>query len=399
MNNVFEVSSLLESINNIFKNNLFLKDLWIRGEITDLRQVASSGHKYFQIKDDKSLIRCVYFRFLQNSLDDFEDGDFVLINGEAEIYQPRGDLTIKVKSVKKEGLGDLSKEIQILRKRLESEGLFEESRKRSITKFPKSISVITSPNSSAWEDIKKTISDRYQLVSLNLLPTLMQGENCADDVVSAIKYSNKLGVDDIIIISRGGGSEQDLMPFNLEKISRAIFSSTIPVITGIGHEDDVTTADLVADIRGLTPTSAAQIAVPDMINIKDYISRLNINLIRILDLYINNKTPDLKNYQSEIINNYENKLTNLFQKIDIFETDLISKYNNNIASKISKLELIKNSIEIYNIKKMASKGFSLIENNDNKIIRSMSDVQIQEEIKILISDGIIHSTVHKKEKN
>ena len=170
MNNVFEVSSLLESINNIFKNNLFLKDVWIRGEITDLRQVASSGHKYFQIKDDKSLIRCVYFRFLQNASDVFKDGDFVLINGEVEIYQPRGDLTLKVKSVKKEGLGDISKEIQVLRKRLESEGLFAESRKRSITKFPKSISVITSPNSSAWEDIKKTITDRYQLVSLNLLP-------------------------------------------------------------------------------------------------------------------------------------------------------------------------------------------------------------------------------------
>ena len=399
MNNVFEVSSLLESINNIFKNNLFLKDVWIRGEITDLRQVASSGHKYFQIKDDKSLIRCVYFRFLQNASDVFKDGDFVLINGEVEIYQPRGDLTLKVKSVKKEGLGDISKEIQVLRKRLESEGLFAESRKRSITKFPKSISVITSPNSSAWEDIKKTITDRYQLVSLNLLPTLMQGDNCADDVVNAIKYSNELGIDDIIILSRGGGSEQDLMPFNLEKISRAIFSSTIPVITGIGHEDDITTADLVADIRGLTPTSAAQIAVPDMISIKDYISRLNTNLSRILELYINNKTPDLKNYKSEITNNYENKLTHLFQKIDIFETDLISKYNNNIASKISKLELIKNSIEIYNIKKMASKGFSLIENNDNKIIKSMSDVQIQEEIKILISDGIIHSTVYKKEKN
>ena len=356
MNNVFEVSSLLESINNIFKNNLFLKDVWIRGEITDLRQVASSGHKYFQIKDDKSLIRCVYFRFLQNASDVFKDGDFVLINGEVEIYQPRGDLTLKVKSVKKEGLGDISKEIQVLRKRLESEGLFAESRKRSITKFPKSISVITSPNSSAWEDIKKTITDRYQLVSLNLLPTLMQGDNCADDVVNAIKYSNELGIDDIIILSRGGGSEQDLMPFNLEKISRAIFSSTIPVITGIGHEDDITTADLVADIRGLTPTSAAQIAVPDMISIKDYISRLNTNLSRILELYINNKTPDLKNYKSEITNNYENKLTHLFQKIDIFETDLISKYNNNIASKISKLELIKNSIEIYNIKKMASKG-------------------------------------------
>ena len=309
MNNVFEVSSLLESINNIFKNNLFLKDVWIRGEITDLRQVASSGHKYFQIKDDKSLIRCVYFRFLQNASDVFKDGDFVLINGEVEIYQPRGDLTLKVKSVKKEGLGDISKEIQVLRKRLESEGLFAESRKRSITKFPKSISVITSPNSSAWEDIKKTITDRYQLVSLNLLPTLMQGDNCADDVVNAIKYSNELGIDDIIILSRGGGSEQDLMPFNLEKISRAIFSSTIPVITGIGHEDDITTADLVADIRGLTPTSAAQIAVPDMISIKDYISRLNTNLSRILELYINNKTPDLKNYKSEITNNYENKLT------------------------------------------------------------------------------------------
>ena len=398
MKDIFEVSSLLENINNLFRSNLYLKDIHIRGEITDLREAASSGHKYFQIKDEKSLLKCVFFKFLQNSSDIFTDGDFVLINGEIEVYQPRGDLTLRVRSMTKEGLGNISVEIQALRKMLESEGLFDQSRKRILPKFPKSISVITSPNSSAWEDIKKTISDRYPLVNINLISTIMQGDNCEEDVVRSVNYANQLGIDDLILISRGGGSEEDLMPFNLEKISRAIFSSNIPIITGIGHEDDFTTSDMVADARGLTPTSAAQLAVPDLNQLKVYMKRMNTDINKSFEFYIKNKSPLLSNLNTSISNFFEKNIINYFQAIDAFETSLIKNMNNNISDKISKFERIKNSIEIYNIKEMAKKGFSLIENTNKKIIKSVSDVELNEEIKILMSDGILNSIINKKIK-
>ena len=398
MKDIFEVSGLLENINNLFTSNLYLKDIYIRGEITDLREAASSGHKYFQIKDEKSLLKCVFFKFLQKSSDMFNDGDFVLINGEIEVYQPRGDLTLRVRSMTKEGLGDIAVEIQALRKTLESEGLFDQSRKRLLPKFPKSISVVTSPNSSAWEDIKKTISDRYPLVHINLIATIMQGENCEDDVIRSINYANQTGTDDIILISRGGGSEEDLMPFNFEKIPRAIFSSNIPVITGIGHEDDFTTSDMVADVRGLTPTSAAQLAVPDINQLKEYLKRMRIDMNRNLEFYIENKLPLLLNFNSSVSNSFEKNIINYFQAIDNHETNLIKNLTNNISNKISKFERIKNSIEIYNIKEMAKKGFSMIENTNMKIIKSVSDVELKEEIKILMSDGILNSIINKKIK-
>jgi exodeoxyribonuclease VII large subunit len=398
MNNIFEVSSLLDNINTLFNKNIYLKDIWIKGEITDLKEAASSGHKYFQLKDEKSLLKCVFFKFLQKRSDIIEDGDFVLMNGEMEIYQPRGDLTLKVKFVKKEGIGDISKEIQNLRKILENEGLFDRSRKRILPKYPKSIAVITSPNSSAWEDIKKTIQTRYPLVKLNLIPTVMQGDNCADDVVNSINYVNSLDFDDIILISRGGGSEEDLMPFNLENIARSIFSSSIPIVTGIGHEDDFTTADMVADHRGLTPTSAAQMIVPNIINIKEYLMQTLANISKHLEFKIQLKSPILKNINDNLDTLYQKNIENYLQEIDRYDSELINNLKNKINIQESKLEYANNSLEIYNIKQMSERGFNLIENIDGKIIKTISDVQINEQIKIMMSDGTLDSIIKSKTK-
>jgi len=398
MNNIFEVSSLLDNINTLLNKNIYLKDIWIKGEITDLKEAASSGHKYFQLKDEKSLLKCVFFKFLQKRSDIFEDGDFVLMNGEMEVYQPRGDLTLKVKFVKKEGVGDISQEIQNLRKILENEGLFDRSRKRILPKYPKSISVITSPNSSAWEDIKKTIQNRYPLVKLNLIPTVMQGNNCADEVVNSIDYANSLDLDDVILISRGGGSEEDLMPFNLENIARSIFSSSIPIVTGIGHEDDFTTADMVADHRGLTPTSAAQMIVPNIINIKEYLMGINTNISKYLEFTIQLKSPIVNNINDNLDNLYQKSVENYLQEIDKYDSDLINNLQKKINIQESKLEYANNSLEIYNIKQMSERGFNLIENIDGKIIKTISDVQINEQIKIMMADGTLDSIVKNKTK-
>ena len=398
MKNIFEVSSLLANLNSLIDQNIYLKDIWIQGEVTDYKGPAYSGHKYFSIKDENNMIRCVFFKYAHIGSDDFLDGDKILINGEIEIYSPTGNLQLKVRSVKKHGLGDISKEIDRLRQRLEHEGLFDLDRKRDIPLFPQTICVITSENSSAWEDIKKVITLRYPLVKLILIPTLMQGKNCIEDVCNSIDIANKNSLGDIILLSRGGGSEEDLMPFNSEEIVRFIFASKIPIVTGIGHEDDNTLSDYVADKRGLTPTGAAQIITPDINDLKIEINRFSLNIQKSLKYYLEFKIPEIEKVKIRLQNIFPRKIEILIRNTDQIEFMLNDKLSNYINTTINKLEVIKHSISVFNITEMSKKGYALVENNKKKIIKSINQVEMGEKLKILLSDGILSSKVENKIK-
>ncbi len=396
MKNIFEVSSLLTNLNSLIDQNIYLKDIWIQGEVTDYKGPAYSGHKYFSIKDENNMIRCVFFKYAHIGSDDFLDGDKILINGEIEIYSPTGNLQLKVRSVKKHGLGDISKEIDRLRQRLEHEGLFDLDRKRDIPLFPQTICVITSENSSAWEDIKKVITMRYPLVKLILIPTLMQGEYCIEGVCNSIDIANKESLGDIILLSRGGGSEEDLMPFNSEEIVRFIFASKIPIVTGIGHEDDNTLSDYVADKRGLTPTGAAQIITPDINDLKIEINRFSLNIQKSLKYYLEFKIPEIEKVKIRLQNIFPRKIEILIRNTDQIEFMLNDKLSNYIKTTINKLEVIKHSISVFNINEMSKKGYALVENNKKRIIKSIDQVEMGEKLKILLSDGILSSKVENK---
>ena len=398
MKNIFEVTSLLANLNNLIDQNIYLKDIWIQGEVTDYKGPAYSGHKYFSIKDENSLIKCVFFKFAHIGSDDFLDGDKILINGEIEIYSPSGNLQLKVRSVKKHGLGDISIEIEKLRQRLEQEGLFDTHRKREIPLFPQTICVITSENSSAWEDIKKVITIRYPLANLILIPTLMQGENCIEDVCNSIDIANKESLGDIILLSRGGGSEEDLMPFNSEEIVRYIFSSKIPVVTGIGHEDDNTLSDYVADKRGLTPTGAAQIITPDINDLRNEINSISLNMQKTFKYNLEFKFPEIEKVKIKLQNIYPRKIELLIRNIDQLEFNLNGKLSDYVNTKINKLEYLKHSISIFNITEMSKKGYALVENQKKRIIKSINQVEKGEKLKILLSDGILNSKVENKIK-
>ena len=398
MKNIFEVSSLLANLNSLIDQNIYLKDIWIQGEVTDYKGPAYSGHKYFSIKDENNMIRCVFFKYAHIGSDDFLDGDKILINGEIEIYSPTGNLQLKVRSVKKHGLGDISIEIDRLRQRLEHEGLFDLDRKRDIPLFPQTICVITSENSSAWEDIKKVITMRYPLVKLILIPTLMQGKNCIEDVCNSIDIANKNSLGDIILLSRGGGSEEDLMPFNSEEIVRFIFASKIPIVTGIGHEDDNTLSDYVADKRGLTPTGAAQIITPDINDLKIEINRFSLNIQKSFKYYLEFKIPEIETVKIRLQNIFPRKIEILIRNTDQIEFMLNDKLSNYINTTINKLEVIKHSISVFNITEMSKKGYALVENNKKRIIKSINQVEMGEKLKILLSDGILSSKVENKTK-
>ena len=398
MKNIFEVSSLLANLNSLIDQNVYLKDIWIQGEVTDYKGPAYSGHKYFSIKDENSLIKCVFFKFAHIGSDDFLDGDKILINGEIEIYSPAGNLQLKVRSVKKHGLGDIAIEIEKLRQRLDREGLFDIDRKRELPLLPQRICVITSENSSAWEDIKKVFTLRYPLAHLILIPTLMQGDNCIEDVCNSIDIANKELLGDIILLSRGGGSEEDLMPFNSEEIVRYIFASKIPIVTGIGHEDNNTLSDYVADKRGLTPTGAAQIISPDINDLRIEINRFSLNMQKTVKYYLEFKFPEIEKIKIRLHNISPRKIEILIRNIDQLEFNLNNKLSNYVNTKINKLENLMHSINVFNIKEMSKKGYALVENQKKRIIKSINQVEKGEKLKILLSDGILSSKIENKIK-
>lgn len=263
-NDILTVKELTNYIKNLLESDNKLNNLFVRGEISNMRK-QSSGHIYFSLKDEETQIKCVFFRRANENLDfELEDGMKIIIKGEIEVYQPRGEYSIIVEEIHPDGLGALHLAFTQLKKKLEKEGLFSIEHKKQIPKFPKTIALITSPSGAALQDILKVIKKRYPLVKVLLFPTIVQGKKSAPQIIESINLVNQISNIDIIILGRGGGSLEDLWSFNEESVARAIFTSEVPIISAVGHETDFTISDFVADKRAPTPSAAAEIVVPDM---------------------------------------------------------------------------------------------------------------------------------------
>ncbi len=258
---VYLVSQVTSYVKETLERESLLQDIWISGEVANLARPAS-GHSYFSLRDADSTLRCVMFRNA-GSAELLDNGSAVIAHGRISIYEPRGDLQVIVDLVQPEGVGELQLKLELLKQKLEAEGLFEPSRKRPLPAFPERIGVITSPSGAVWHDIQKVIGRRYPLVELVLAPAAVQGESAVPSIVDAFQVLNEAPDVDMVVLARGGGSLEDLWAFNEEAVARAIYSSRAPVISGVGHETDVTIADLVADQRASTPSAAAEMAVPD----------------------------------------------------------------------------------------------------------------------------------------
>ncbi|MDP6403431.1 MAG: exodeoxyribonuclease VII large subunit [SAR202 cluster bacterium] len=258
---IYSVSQLTSYLKEQLERDALLQDIWVAGEVANLAR-PGSGHSYFSLRDAKGSFRCVMFR---NSVgtERLENGGAVVVHGRVSIYEVRGELQLVADIVQLEGVGELQLKFEELNLKLRNEGLFEPSRKRPLRTFPERIGVVTSPTGAVWQDIQMVVARRYPLVELLLAPTAVQGNAAAPGIVEAFGELNGLPDVDAVILARGGGSLEDLWPFNEEPVARAVYSSRAPVICGVGHETDVTIADLVADVRAPTPSAAAEIAVPD----------------------------------------------------------------------------------------------------------------------------------------
>ena len=258
---VYSVAQVAAYLKDKLESDSLLSSLTVQGEVANLRTVTS-GHSYFSLRGDGSSVRCVMFRG-RSGQEYLEEGQEVLAGGTFSFYPPSGEANLQVAAVLPVGAGALALELARLRQLLESEGLFDPSRKRPLPTFPRVIGVVTSPSGAVWQDIQNVVRRRYPLAQLRLAPAAVQGDAAPRQVANAIAELNAERVAEVIIVARGGGSLEDLWSFNSEEVARAIFASGIPVVSGVGHETDFTIADDVADRRAPTPSAAAELVTPD----------------------------------------------------------------------------------------------------------------------------------------
>ncbi|HEY3081873.1 MAG TPA: exodeoxyribonuclease VII large subunit [Chloroflexota bacterium] len=282
---ILAVSALNRYVREMFESDPRLESVWIEGEVSNFRR-APSGHCYFTLKDELAQLRCVWFAGrvpagsgLWSRLP--RDGDQVVVHGRVTLYEPRGDFQLAVNLVQPAGVGVLQLRFEELRARLESEGLFDESRKRPIPRVPEVIGLVTSPLGAVVHDFLRVIGRRFPAVRVVVAPTPVQGEAATPQICAAIQSLNEVVGPDVIVVARGGGSLEDLWCFNEEAVARAIYGSRAPVVTGVGHETDVTVADLVADLRAPTPSAAAELVVPDARECRAWVEACRVRLFEL----------------------------------------------------------------------------------------------------------------------
>ncbi|MGE3073854.1 MAG: exodeoxyribonuclease VII large subunit [Dehalococcoidia bacterium] len=256
------VSAVVSFLREVLESNEFFSDLWIQGEVSNYTR-SQVGHRYFSLKDAGASLRTILFRDTMSGFQ-LKDGERVIAHGRITVYPQRGELQFVLDFVRPEGVGFLAAKFEELRLRLEAEGLFDPARKRPLPAFPRRIGVVTSPTGAALQDIRNVLARRWPLATVLLSPALVQGEQAAGQVTAALRRLAREPDLDIAIVARGGGSAEDLSAFNDERVARAIYGFPVPVISGVGHETDVTIADLVADLRAPTPSAAAERSVPDI---------------------------------------------------------------------------------------------------------------------------------------
>ena len=384
--NIYEVSQLTFYLKELFVNHPALNDIWVQGEITNLA-LPPSGHCYFSLRDSNASIKCAMFRNQSQGSNLLSNGTSVIAHGQISIYEARGDLQIIVDSIYPEGIGEREIRLNQLRSKLEKEGLFDQSRKRTLSSFPRKIGVVTSPTGSVWQDIQTVIKRRFPLTEIYFAPAAVQGIHATVSLNEALETINLVDDLDLIILARGGGSLEDLDAFNEESIARTVFASKAPVISAIGHETDQTIVDLVSDVRAPTPSAAAEIAVPNVTDLKSNILSYNhrvftglmesiklsrMNLLQLKERSLRGKPEFIK---------FKQGIDDLTENIRrILDYDFKTKFEST-----SSLKLRLNSLSPIATMK---RGYSIVENSENgTVVTNAQGLSKNDEIKVKLYKG------------
>lgn len=404
----------------MFDNSSKMRNVYLKGEISNFKK-HPTGHLYFSLKDENSKINAIMFARETFKLNfNPQDGTKVLVHGRVSIYEATGNYQIYIDEMEEDGIGNLYKKFEELKKKLEKEGLFDQEHKKIIPYFPKRVGVITAKTGAAIRDIVTTIKKRCPVVEIIVFSSLVQGEGAKEDIVRNIKLAKNYNID-TLIVGRGGGSIEDLWPFNEEIVARAIYECNIPVISAVGHETDFTIADFVADIRAATPTAGAMIAVPvltDLIKHNDQLKiRLNETIIKKIKIYhleldkfknsfvLKNPMIMYDNKKQKLIM-YNDKINNIINNIIINKQNKINNIKNNriiinptiiYKDKINHLQKLNEKLLIINPLNTLKRGYSVLYKNDT-IINSIKTLKEKDEIKIKLTDGLVIAQIEKKEK-
>ena len=409
------VSQLTKYIKYKLDNDVNLREVYLKGEISNFK-AHTRGHFYFTIKDEGSRINAVMFASSASKVKFTpEDGMKILVSGRISVYEATGGYQIYVNEMMEDGVGNLYVAFEQLKKKLASEGLFDEKFKKPIPKIPKKVGVITAPTGAAIRDIISTINRRFPLTEVILFPSLVQGEGAKEDIVRQINRARDYNLD-VLIVGRGGGSIEDLWAFNEEIVARAIYECPIPIISAVGHEIDFTIADFVADLRAPTPTGAAEIAVPNKSDVINYINQLNLRCQKNIKTILELKKKRLDSIKSHyILNNPLDLYSAKIQKLDYLTENLIKNYKNIIDKKKIKLNNIKtrplfsnplvildktkqkytlllSKLDALSPLKTLERGYGIIKINE-KAITSIKDLKKDDLINIELKDGSVSAII------
>ena len=439
------VGALTKYIKRKFDADPHLHDCLVKGEISNFKQ-HSSGHMYFTLKDDKARILAVMFSSANRRMKFTpENGMKVLVRGDVTVYEGSGQYQIYVHDMQPDGVGDLYLAFEQLKEKLTKEGLFAVEHKKPIPKFPATVGVVTSPTGAALRDIITTIKRRYPIAKILILPALVQGDQAAPSITDAINQANekKHGID-VLIVGRGGGSIEELWAFNEEIVARAIYESTIPIISAVGHETDFTIADFVADLRAPTPTGAAELAVP---HIDEWIERVltkQTRIMRAMKEKVNLQSNKLERIEKSYAFRYPRRLyEQKLEQLDRATELLVTNSQKLLAVKMTQLEQLEKRIsrnhpdekiqkakEEQNKKtkalyramsivlsnkqaefkstlstlqalsplKIMERGYSLTYNDKGNLVKSIQHVEVKDHVKITLADGTLNCQVVEKEE-
>lgn len=397
---IFTVSEINNYIKSLIQNDILLSHLYVKGEISNFKY-HTSGHIYFTLKDAESRIKCVMFKGNASKLKFIpEDGCAVIVRGYFSIYERDGQYQLYAEDMIPEGTGSLYKAYEQLKKKLSELGYFDESRKKKLPFMPKAVGIVTSPTGAAVRDIISIIKRRCPCVDIYLYPVQVQGAGAENEIAEGIRYFNSKGNVNVMIVGRGGGSIEELWAFNEEVVAKAIYESEIPVISAVGHETDFTIADFVADLRAATPSAAAELVVPDRNSLLGRLGQLQYALNSTMANYINNNRIKVERISKDnVFRQLERKILNMSQTLDMLDKYLDYNMMNILKYSRNELDKLIGKLSVLNPESALSRGYGIVMREaDEKVIASVSEVKLNDELLVKLKDGRLRVAVKGLEK-
>lgn len=388
------VSELTQQIKELLEGTF--PQQWVEGEISNFIH-HGSGHMYFSLKDDEAEVRTVMFKG-NNQFLHFkpENGMKVLLNGRISVYEPRGQYQLIAKRMEPAGLGTLFLAFEALKKQLLAEGLFADDAKKPLPKIPATIGLITSKTGAVIKDMIKVFERRAPYVELVLRPSLVQGDDAAGDIVNAIREMSEEKEIDLIILGRGGGSLEDLWPFNEEKVARAIFECTIPIISAVGHETDVSIADMVADLRAATPSAAAELAAPSIIELESGIDSLDGKLSDFLLRKIESNWQKLDHLQDRFaVQRPDAVIDRMNDQNSLLTTMIKQTMMMKLQKDQGKMDKLVSELKVLDPNSILHRGYAIATNSSGRILHDPSDLKVGETFDLRLDKGTIKAQKEK----